>query len=212
MKLSFSLRFILLFTLLFTFISSLLTSLEAQAPQNFNYQAVARDAGGHVITGQLSVRFKLHEDSAPGISRYVESHTTTTNDQGIFNLKVGKGTIVSGNFDQIDWAHHTYFLETEIKTSTDNDFLSIGTTQLLSVPYALYAAESGSSLNAGTGIAIQNNVINNTGDLSNTNELQSLSVNGNQLSITDGNTVTLPTGTTYTEGAGIDINGNASQH
>lgn len=194
--------------LLFTLLSSLFT-LYGQAPQGFNYQAVARDAGGHVITGQLSVRFKLHEDSAPGISRYVETHTTTTNDQGIFSLKVGMGAIVSGNFDLIDWAHHSYFIETEIKTGSDIEFISMGTSQLLSVPYAIYAASSGTSLEAGNGINIQNNVINNTGDLSDENELQSLSLNGNQLSITEGNTVTLPTGTTYSAGPGININNNA---
>jgi hypothetical protein len=193
---------------LFSFLFSFFT-LNGQAPLSFNYQAVARDAGGQVIIGQLSIRFKLHEDNALGISRYVETHTATTNDQGIFNLKVGMGTIVSGNFDLIDWAHHNYFIETEIKTGSGNEFISMGTSQLLSVPYAMYAATSGSSLDAGNGIAIQNNVITNTGDLSDENELQSLSLNGNQLSITEGNTVTLPTGTTYTEGAGIDINGNA---
>ena len=192
--------------LLFTLLFSLYTY--AQAPQSFNYQAVARDASGKVIVGQLSARFKLHEDHAAGTTRYTETHTVTTNDQGIFSLQVGRGTIVSGNMDLIDWAKHDYFLETEIKTNSDADYVSMGTTQLLSVPYALYAAESGNSLDAGNGISIQNNIINNTGDLSDENELQSLSLNGNQLSITDGNTVSLPAGTIYTEGPGIDINGN----
>ena len=184
------------------------TILHAQAPLSFNYQAVARDAGGHVIIGPIAARFKLHEDNAQGMIRYVETHTTTTNDQGIFNLQVGKGSVINGSMSTIDWAHHSYFIETEIKTNSSADFISMGTTPLLSVPYALYAAQSGNTLDAGEGIEIQNNTITNTGDLSSTNELQTLDVNGNQLSISNGNTVTLPTGTTYTEGAGIDINGN----
>src|SRR5678815_5712684 len=69
--------------------------------------------------------------------------------------------------------------------------------------------ESGDKLIQGPGININNGMISNTGDLSANNEIQNLSVNGNQLSISNGNTVTLPTVTTYTEGAGIDINGNA---
>ncbi|HJW28621.1 MAG TPA: tail fiber domain-containing protein, partial [Saprospiraceae bacterium] len=112
------------------------------------------------------------------------------------------------NLNNVDWANHQYFLEVELKTNASSDYVSMATTQLLSVPYAMYAAKSGSTLTGGTGIQVQNGVINNTGDVSNTNELQTLSLSGNQLSISDGNSVTMPTGTTYSEGAGIDINGN----
>ncbi len=95
-----------------------------------------------------------------------------------------------------------------MKTPAGPNFIEMGITQLLSVPYAKYADTAGNPLSAGAGININNNIITNTGDLSNTNELQSLTINGDKLSISDGNVVTLPTGTTYTEGAGIDIIGN----
>jgi hypothetical protein len=183
--------------------------LQAQSPLSFNYQAVARDASDNVITGNLAVRFSLHEDSANGTTRYQESQQATTNAQGIFNLAIGDGTPSVGSMAAIDWSHHQFFLEVEIKPNGSSAFTSLGTTQLLSVPYAMYASHAETNLSAGNGINIQNDVISNTGDLSDNNELQTLSVNGNQLSISDGNAVTLPTGTTYTEGAGIDINGNS---
>jgi|GEM_PF-2263941 len=187
----------------------ILQTLSAQAPSQFRYQAVARDAGGTVITGNIDIRFSLLEDDASGIARYKETHTAATNAQGVFELTVGKGSIISGNLDNIDWAHHQYWLKVEMKTPGANDFTAMGASQLLSVPYAMYAKESGDHLIQGPGISISNGVISNTGDLSDVNELQTLSVNGNQLAISNGNSVTLPTGTTYTEGAGIDINGNA---
>ena len=71
--------------LLITLLFSLFTY--GQVPQSFNYQAVARDASGKVIVGQLAARFKLHEDNAAGTTRYAETHTVTTNDQGIFSLQ-----------------------------------------------------------------------------------------------------------------------------
>ena len=196
------------FFLFILFVCSLGSGLRAQAPSSFNYQAVARDADGTVITGSVSLRFTLHEDNTAGITRYSETQQATTNDQGIFSLAIGNGSPVTGNMTAVDWANHQYYLQVELKPSGSGSYTTMGTAQLLSVPYAMYAAQSGSSLTAGNGIQIQNNVITNTGDLSNNNELQTLSVNGNQLAITNGNTVTLPTGTTYTEGPGIDINGN----
>ncbi|MBK9983902.1 MAG: tail fiber domain-containing protein [Saprospiraceae bacterium] len=198
-------KWFFLFSLLALFISQ---GIMAQAPQSFNYQAVARDQSGNVITGNVNVRFSLHEDNTGGSVRYKETNQTTTTTQGVFSMAIGSGTVVSGSMSDIDWANHQYFLEVELKADGNTNYTSMGTTQLLSVPYAMYAAKSGTTLDAGNGIEIQNNTITNTGDLSSDNELQTLDVNGNQLSISNGNTVTLPTGTTYMEGAGIDINGN----
>jgi len=196
-----------LFLLLSLFV--ILQTLSAQAPSSFRYQAVARDAGGVVITGNIEIRFSLLEDDASGVARYMETHSALTNVQGVFELSVGNGNIISGNLEMVDWGHHQYWLKVEMKTPGANDFTAMGASQLLSVPYAMYAKESGDQLIQGSGISINNGVISNVGDLSANNELQNLSVNGNQLSISNGNSVTLPTGTTYTEGAGIDINGNA---
>ncbi len=195
--------------LVFSFLLLLLPLVHAQAPDKFNYQAVARDQNGQVITGEISIRLSFKESNPSGTNRYVETHTVTTDPQGIFALTIGTGAVVSGDFSTIDWADHDYFLKVEMKTPAESNYTEMGTTQLLSVPYAKYAETSGDALKEGTGIHITNGAINNTGDLSNTNEIQNLTVNGNQLSISDGNTVTLPTGTTYTAGSGIQINGNS---
>ncbi|MGB4846361.1 MAG: tail fiber domain-containing protein [Saprospiraceae bacterium] len=194
--------------LLFSFCFLIIQIGYTQAPNKFRYQAVARDQSGAVRTGNLDIRLSFLEDSPNGTNRYSELHTTTTNPQGVFNLTINEGSPVSGNKDLVDWKNHEYWLKVELKSAGEATFTEMGITQLLSVPYAMYASRSGSDLNAGTGIVISNGVITNNGDLDNTNELQTLSINGDQLEISDGNIVTLPTGTTYTEGAGIDINGN----
>ena len=178
--------------------------LHAQAPAKFRYQAVARDAGGTVITGNIDIRFSLLENDANGILRYSETHHAVTNTQGVFELSVGDGSIVSGNMDNIDWRNHQYWLKVEMKGPGASDFVAMGSSQLLSVPYAMYAAESGEHLIAGPGIQMDNGVISNTGDLYDDNELQSLSINGNQLSISDGNSVELP----FNGGTEWSVNGN----
>lgn len=185
-----------------------LVELQAQAPSLFHYQAVARDASGNVISGNLTVRFALREDDPNGITRYTETHQAYTNTQGVIDLTVGDGSVVSGNMETIDWEHHQYWLQVELKTPEASDFTLMGASQLMSVPYALYASTSGNTLTAGGGISIDQGVISNTGDLSDQNELQRLDINGNQLSLSDGNTVILPTGPTYTAGNGISILNN----
>ncbi len=195
------------FTLMFL-VFTCLQALHAQAPTRFRYQAVARDQAGAVITGSIDVRFSLREDDANGISRYTETHHAVTNAQGVLELTVGEGVLISGDLATVDWGHHQYWLKVDIKVPGAPDYTAMGAAQLLSVPYAMYASQSGASLIAGEGIAIDNGIIRNTGDLDPHNELQTLSLAGNQLSISDGNTVTLPTGTTYNAGNGISINGN----
>jgi len=180
----------------------------SQAPNHFRYQAVARDQNGTVITGQINVRLSFLEDNFNGQNQYSELHSVTTDPQGVFALTINEGTPVSGSFDHIAWGQHEYWLKVELKSSGEATFTDMGVTQFLSVPYAKYAEKSGSDLTAGQGIDISNNIISNKGDISNTNELQTLSVNGNQLAISAGNSVTLPTGTTYNEGSGIQISGN----
>ncbi len=180
----------------------------AQSPGKFRYQAVARDQSGKVITGTVSLKVSFLEDGPNGAARYAESQSVPTDGQGVFSLVIGDGSPVSGSFTAMDWAHHQYWVEIAMKTPGDASYTPMGTTQLLSVPYALFAEKSNNDLSAGQGINIANGMISNTGDLDNTNELQTLSVNGDQLSLSNGNAVTLPTGTTYSPGAGIQISGN----
>jgi hypothetical protein len=177
--------------------------INAQAPQGLNYQAVARNAQGQPLVSQsVSVKFSVLNGTASGIAVYVENHTTTTNAYGLFNLTIGQGAATTGTFSAIDWSNGTKFLKVEINSTL------VGTTQFLSVPYALYSDKT--NLNVGTGLSLNSNLLTNTGDLSDRNELQNLSILGNTLSISNGNSITLPTtvGTTYTAGNGISISGN----
>ncbi len=317
----------------------------AQIPQALTYQAVARNAAGSgLINTNISVRISIKDVTSTGPTLYSETHAVTTNQFGLFTVAIGTGLIQSGVFANIDWAVGSKFMKVEMDATGGSNYIDMGTSQLLSVPYAMVAgsvlststgddwgtqtaitnttiggngttasplgiaqqgaatgqtlkwngsqwapandavgsggdnwgtqsvitnstltgagtiaspigmaqqgattgqtlkwngtawapandidndAQSltlvGSSLtisngntvtlpsqinySAGAGVNISGNVISNTGDLSNTNELQTLSVSGNQLTISNGNTVTVNAGNNYTAGTGINVTG-----
>ena len=161
---------LIVFSILFL---SSLTSF-AQAPDSINYQAVARDQNGNVLTNQTgTVTFRILSGSATGPVVYREDHIVTTNSYGHFNVYIGGGTQVGGaNFADIDWGGSSHYLNVVIDFFGSED---MGTTQLVSVPYALYAKTAGNSLKAGDGIEIRNDSIFNAGDTSITNELRNYS-------------------------------------
>ncbi|MCB9170005.1 MAG: hypothetical protein H6594_06595 [Flavobacteriales bacterium] len=114
--------------------------LFAQAPEAFQYQAVARDAGGDALTNTtVGVQFQLHQGTAGGTVVYAESHAPTTNANGLFSVEVGNGTPSTGTFSAIDWSAGPYFLEVGLDPAGGTSYTSVGTQQLLSVPYALHA-------------------------------------------------------------------------
>lgn len=179
----------------------------AQAPQKFNYQAVARNAQGAPLVNQLvTIRASILAGSPSGNTVYSEIHSATTGSSGLFTLSIGGGVILSGTFSNIDWKSGEKYLMVEMDPTGNSNFTLVGTTQLLSVPYAIFAEQT--NLESGTGISINNNVIQNTGDLDSANELQNLSLNGNTLQISNGNSVMLPSVPSYTGGQGIQISGN----
>lgn len=176
----------------------------AQVPDMFNYQAVAYDNNGDPLSEDLiSVRVSILHGSANGISDYEESHLVTTNNFGLFSLKIGGGQLLSGSFEMINWSAGSKFLQIEIDADGGSNYQPVGTVQLLSVPYALYAAASpddadadpenelqdisliGSELSITGGSSIELSALD-TDD-------QDLSLDGTNLSITDGNTVDLAT-------------------
>lgn len=116
----------------------------AQVPQALNYQAVARTADGVIIpTQSISVRFTILDVSVSGATLYSETHQTTTNAYGLFTLQIGKGTPVTSTFASINWASGTdKFLKVEIAPGGGSNYQLQGTTQLLSVPYALYSEKT----------------------------------------------------------------------
>ncbi|HRH70754.1 MAG TPA: tail fiber domain-containing protein [Flavobacteriales bacterium] len=112
-----------------------------QSPDLMNYQAAARNATGGILANTpLTVRFTIHETSATGSTVYSETHNTTTTVQGMFDAQIGGGTATSGSFDAIGWGDDAHFLQVEVNAGSG--YVDMGTTQLLSVPYALHARTS----------------------------------------------------------------------
>lgn len=128
------------FLLIFLFLS--INTFSQDLPC-FNYQAVLRDTSGVEITGQI-VQFKITIlQSEYGIPVYSEEHSAITDSVGLFQLSVGCGTPVDGDYSNINWAYAPMFLLCEIDTSGTGNYTIMGFNQLLSVPYALYAHKTG---------------------------------------------------------------------
>ncbi len=168
-----------LYLLFFLLAASVLT---AQAPQQFNFQGVARD-GATVVTGSITLQLTLHQGTANGPVVFRERHATTTNPAGVFNVLVGLGTPLLGTISGINWSAGPYFLQSELDPTGGLSFTDMGTTPLSSVPYALIAQS-----------AINDAV--DDGDSDPNNEIQSLTFSSvtKTLSISAGNSVVLPVG------------------
>lgn len=153
-----------------------------QAPRAFKYQAVARNGAGEVLANQaVSFRISVLSGSAMGTAVYAETHSgKTTNGFGLVDLEIGKGSVSMGLFSAISWESNSYFLKVEMDPAGGSAFQVMGTTPLLSVPYALHART-----------AEIDNV--NDADHDVTNEIQALSISGALLSLSrGGGSVTLP--------------------
>ena len=131
-----------LFVLLFA-----VQSLFAQIPQGFNYQATVRNQTGELLTNEY-VGFKFHilQGSSDATPTYSELHYISTDDLGVVHLSIGSGNAEAGTFSQIDWSLGNYHMGIEINTG--DGFIDMGKTQLMSVPFALYALNSGTTNNA----------------------------------------------------------------
>jgi uncharacterized protein (TIGR02145 family) len=118
--------------------------LIGQTPQGFKYQTVVRDNSGNAVGNKtVMIRVSLLQGGTGGTSVYSELHNPTTNQFGLVNLEIGKGQMPQGTFSTIDWGNSIYFLKLEIDINGGLNFKLMGTSQLLSVPYALYAEKSG---------------------------------------------------------------------
>lgn len=167
------------------------TILMAQAPAMLDFQALARDVSGDPITNQaITVKASIL-DGPVGFTIWQETQNVNTDDYGLFTIKLGSNTPIAAN-----WGDSYHYIKIEIDPEGGSSFIDMGTTQFLSVPYALYAT----------------NVENvDDADADPENEFQELSIAGSDLSISDGNTVTLPGGSSLWEQNGDDIyfmNGN----
>ncbi len=178
----------------------------AQAPQKMSYQAVIRDGANALVQSQsVGMQVSILQGSAIGTAVYVETHSAATNTNGLVSIEIGGGTLVSGSFSTINWVNGPFFIKTETDPAGGTNYTITGTSQLLSVPYALHAktAETlngtitendplfGASIAAGITAAdtAQWNIDNDS-----TNEIQQLSVSpiGDTLHLQNGGFVIIP--------------------
>ena len=179
-----------------------ITALMAQSPEKFSYQAVVRDAAGHLISnGTVNVRISILQSSPLGDNVvYLESHTVTTNLNGLLTLEIGGGNSIEGSFSDIDWANGPFFLKTEIDPDGNGTYAISSEQQLMSVPYALYAkkSENGFSGNIADYFNSSNlqdivDILSDAG-LATEDAFQVLSISNDTLFLTNGGFVVLPAG------------------
>ncbi len=115
----------------------------AVVPEAIKYQAVARDNGGNILANKnIGIRLSILKGNISGTAVYVETHATSSNNLGLINLEIGKGTPVSGTMSAINWGNDNYFIKIEMDETGGSNYTLVGTSQLVSVPYALYAKEA----------------------------------------------------------------------
>lgn len=153
-------------------------SLKAQSPQSINYQTVVRDASGVLVANQnISLQLSLLQGSATGTAVYTETHKTMTNDFGLATLQIGRGLVSTGTFSAINWANGPYYMQISLDITGGTNYVVMGTAELVSVPYALYAETAGNA---------------NDADADPSNEIQLLSISGDTIFLSGGGYVVLP--------------------
>lgn len=116
----------------------------AQSPEKMSYQAIIRSQDNSlVVNSRISVKVIVHQSTSTGTIVYQETHSPTTNSNGLVSLEIGTGTIVTGDFSKIGWDKGPYYIETQVDVKGGSSYNIVGVTQLLSVPYALYAKTAG---------------------------------------------------------------------
>ncbi len=118
-------------------------SIFAQVPQGISYQGIAFNAGGNpVVSSNVGIRLSILDNSSSGTVVYSERQVKTTNNKGLFNLIIGQGgTPLTGTFAGINWAVNSKFLKVEIDPAGGTTYTNVGTSQMMSVPYAFLAGQ-----------------------------------------------------------------------
>lgn len=125
----------------------------AQAPQKMSYQSVIRNTSNAlIVSAPIGMRISILQGSSSGPSVYTETQTPTTNVNGLVSIEIGTGVVVSGTFSSINWGNGPYFIKSEVDPLGGTAYTITGTTQLSSVPYALFSATSGSGETPGTAV------------------------------------------------------------
>ncbi|MCH2229225.1 MAG: DUF1566 domain-containing protein [Crocinitomicaceae bacterium] len=155
-----------------------------QAPEGFKYQAVVRDASNTILNNQaVGLRMTIQQGSIGGTTVYQETFAPITNAYGLVNLEIGTGTVVIGDFSVIDWSVGPYFIETAVDVTGGSSYAVMGTSQLMSVPYALYA---------NTAENVTNDLVDDA-DPDPNNEIQLVSFSNDTLYLSNGGQVYLGT-------------------
>jgi hypothetical protein len=179
----------------------------AQVPQKMSYQAVVRGSDNNLVTNsEVSVRVSILQGSVDGEAVYTETHSATTNANGLLTIEIGDGTS-SDDFSAINWVNGPFFVKTETDVNGGNDYDIIGVSQLLAVPYAMYAQRAGNVpdvsgflteetdptvpewAKAETKPTYNYNEIENTPEIP---EFQALSISNDTIFLTNGGFVKLP--------------------
>jgi uncharacterized protein (TIGR02145 family) len=193
---------------LFTILSAvyITVNVAAQSPEKMTYQAVIRDGSNNLVSSNVvGMQISILQESTTGAVVYAETHTPTSNINGLVSIEIGGGTVVSGIFASIDWSNGPYFIKTETDPTGGTSYTIIGTSQLLSVPYALYAKtadsiaggliETDPIFEASPSFSITNDdIVNWNIDNDPTNEIQQLTVSttGDTLYLQYGGFVIIP--------------------
>ena len=134
----------------------------AQAPQKINFQSVLRNTTGEVVSNSsVSLRISILSGTVTGTIVYSETHAKTTDAGGLMSLQIGGGTVSSGVFGNINWGSTSHFIKLEADFSGGSNYVVLGTQELMSVPYALYASKTDTSvLNLASRFLPLNNKVN----------------------------------------------------
>ena len=183
-------------------------SVFAQAPNKMSYQAVIRNTSNALVTSSaVGMQISILQGSSTGTPVYVETQTPTTNANGLASIEIGSGTVVSGNFSTIDWANGPYFVKTETDPSGGTNYTISGTSQLLSVPYALYAKNTDSwFVNADTTFSLRQVKIGTTYSNPSNNSLKIQQYNNTDEAIQILNSTSIPRLNIGTDNTGQNSN------
>ncbi len=170
----------------------------AQAPQKINFQSVLRNTTGEVVSNSsVSLRISILSGTVTGTIVYSETHAKTTDAGGLMSLQIGSGTVLSGVFANINWGGASHFIKLEADFSGGSNYVVLGTQELMSVPYALYASKTDTSvlnltsrlatkLNATDTVSLSNRINANTNSGSSDTSLLNLTSRfSTKLNVTD---------------------------
>lgn len=132
----------------------------AQSPEKMSYQAIIRSQDNKLVkSSPIGLQIIVHQGTATGTIQYQETHVATTNANGLVSLEIGTGTVQSGDFSTIAWENGPYFIEVQVDITGGTTYSISGTTQLLSVPYALHAKSAERLVGSNGNIVYQPTII-----------------------------------------------------